>query len=369
MIQDLLLTKPDNPVEFMLDYLTKNYPEKSKSFSQKSSSGKSSNVVTEETPDEDFSSEEEDEEEDDDDFDEEAEKRFNERQSKTGSKRRISVSAAVLNAESLAQDIIIFEKTDEEKQLLEKYLAKNVLCGHLEAKDKQKIIGAFEKADVSKDTEIITQGDLQADHYFIINEGTADVIKNDEKILEYKSGDAFGELALMYNAPRAATVKATSDCSVWRLDQKVFKVILMGNAIRAKERRTQIVSKVDILKDMGDIERHKLVEALQPKTYVMDDVVCTQGESGDEFFIISEGKVKVVVNEQEIGELNEGEYFGEIALLTKKPRQATIVAKTDSVTLLVIHRKVFKRLLGPLSDILKRNMKTYSEYVAGVRLQ
>ena len=56
-----------------------------------------------------------------------------------------------------------------------------------------------------------------------------------------------------------------------------------------------------------------------------------------------------------------GSYFGERALLTNDVRAASIIA-TSAVKCLSLERETFKRLLGPLDDILKRNMEAYAKY-------
>ena len=56
-----------------------------------------------------------------------------------------------------------------------------------------------------------------------------------------------------------------------------------------------------------------------------------------------------------------GDYFGELALLKDEPRAASIIAKTDC-KLLTLDRMAFKRLLGPLEDLLQRNSETYLKY-------
>lgn len=56
------------------------------------------------------------------------------------------------------------------------------------------------------------------------------------------------------------------------------------------------------------------------------------------------------------------DYFGELALLKSAPRAASIIAKTD-LKLASLDRMSFKRLLGPLEDLLKRNFTRYEKFV------
>lgn len=69
-----------------------------------------------------------------------------------------------------------------------------------------------------------------------------------------------------------------------------------------------------------------------------------------------------VWTEQEVGKLSEGQYFGEIALLTNKPRQVTVRAD-GFVKVLMVERDAFNRVCGPLMDHLKRNLTIYDSYM------
>ncbi|XP_016088496.1 cAMP-dependent protein kinase type II-alpha regulatory subunit-like [Sinocyclocheilus grahami] len=64
--------------------------------------------------------------------------------------------------------------------------------------------------------------------------------------------------------------------------------------------------------------------------------------------------------EVEIATCSRGQYFGELALVTNKPRAASAYAM-DNVKCLVMDVQAFERLLGPCMDIMKRNIANYEE--------
>jgi cGMP-dependent protein kinase len=69
---------------------------------------------------------------------------------------------------------------------------------------------------------IFKQGEA-ATSFFILERGGMEVIVNDKAKRELKAGDGFGELALLYNAPRSATVKALEHCNLWGIDRNTFR--------------------------------------------------------------------------------------------------------------------------------------------------
>ena len=69
---------------------------------------------------------------------------------------------------------------------------------------------------------IFNQGD-NASSFFIVESGSFDVIINGQYVRTLKKGDGFGELALLYNAPRSASIKAKELCSVWGIDRPTFR--------------------------------------------------------------------------------------------------------------------------------------------------
>jgi len=338
IVEQLLLSKPESPVSFMMEYLKVNFPEDTKGFCR-----------IEDLQEKKDPAEIDDSDEDSDEF-----IGTIPQMKSNSSSRRLSVSAAVLHPNTLAPQKR-FEKSPVDNQRLTDILKRNFLCAHLDESDLKTLVDAFETTETEAGVEILRQGDLVAEHYYVLDTGSAEVFKDGEKILTYSSGDGFGELALMYNTPRAATVKSCSECKLWRLDQTSFKAILVASAINKREKYIEFLELVPILGEMALKELQVLADTLVEHIYVQDDVIVNEGDPGDEFFIIASGSVSVFKKGEEVSVLKEGNYFGEIALISTKNRQATVVAKTSTVKVLVVHRKVFQRVLGPITDMLWRN--------------
>ena len=111
-----------------------------------------------------------------------------------------------------------------------------------------------------------------------------------------------------------------------------------------------------------------LADSMAEEKYSDGQVICTQGDSGDYFYIVKDGTAVCTQKDstgadKEVARLQSGNYFGEIALLTDKPRQATVKAE-GSLKVLALDRATFTRVMGPMDDIMKRNMEQYNKYTA-----
>ena len=82
-------------------------------------------------------------------------------------------------------------------------------------------------------------------------------------------------------------------------------------------------------KDFSDDQITEVVNASEWKDYEKGDVIVTEGEQETAFYIIAKGGVEVVKDGQTVGAMKQGDCFGEIAFLTRQPRNATIVARTE----------------------------------------
>jgi len=172
----------------------------------------------------------------------------------------------------------------------------------------------------------------------------------------------------LYNAPRAATITATTNCICWKLDRDTFNHIVKDSAQKKRDKYETFLSTVEILSSMDTYERQKLTDAIKVESFMKGDFVITEGDSGDKFFIVSEGTTsarKLIGGQQkEVMTYDAGQYFGERALLMNEARAANIVVTSDKAVCLSLDRATFSRLLGPLDQILMRNMEKYAKFKA-----
>jgi len=97
---------------------------------------------------------------------------------------------------------------------------------------------------------VIQQGDV-GDYFYVVEEGEFAIIVNEEHVGDVSGGGGtFGELALMHNSPRAATVEARSKALLWGLDRNTFRCTLAATAMNGLDEVKEFLSKVEILEGL-----------------------------------------------------------------------------------------------------------------------
>ena len=259
-------------------------------------------------------------------------------------------------------------------------MATNKLMKSLQPSDREQLMHAFKKMDFGEGETIIKQGD-KGDLFYILDSGSCDIsIEGKGTVLKASRGVAFGELALLHNAPRAATVKTESKVVAWSLDevgawpsssapppsppppprplaltlhlarpQVSFKMILMGKSQTEAAAYQGFIKEVGILKELSDSAVAEMASCLKEQVYPAGANIICEGEEGNNFFIIREGEVQCTkVGKGEVSRrLKRADFFGELALISADKRAATVTAVAPT-TVLTLTREQFTRLLGPL---------------------
>ncbi|KDN53150.1 camp-binding domain-like protein [Tilletiaria anomala UBC 951] len=360
--------------------------------------------------------------------------------------RRTSVSAESLaraSASTQSSSKTVIPKTDAQLARIRAAIGNNLLFRNLEEDQYNDVLFAMKEVKVDPSVAVIEQG-AQGDYFYVVESGTLDVYikptltsslgnsgsvnsESDnrssfpcaaatasdlsmanlgEKKSSYGPGHSFGELALLYLQPRAATILSTSPCTLWALDRVTFRSILMETNSRRRALYDSFLKDVALFEHLSDAERAKISDALEVRTYDIGQRPIKQGERGTEFFIIVEGFAEVkkrklapaacsstssvagpavssstaLDDEMTIGRLGRGDYFGELALLNNAPRAASVVAAAalpgevasvsaasssaaaetaapppaKKLKVATLSEKAFTRLLGPLAGIMGR---------------
>lgn len=120
----------------------------------------------------------------------------------------------------------------------------------------------------------------------------------------------------------------------------------------------ELLKSVDILSLLADEERKHLATELRPRRFGRGEEIIEQGEAGQSFYVVAEGRVSVRAGTPpvEVTRLERGQYFGEMALLTGEPRTATVVALED-VLLFALDRKSFARLFQGHPELAREMSK------------
>ncbi|XP_054733999.1 cAMP-dependent protein kinase type I regulatory subunit isoform X1 [Anastrepha obliqua] len=285
-------------------------------------------------------------------------------------RRRGGISAEPVTEEDATSYVKkVVPKDYKTMAALSKAIAKNVLFSHLDENERSDIFDAMFPVNHLMGENIIQQGD-EGDNFYVIDHGEVEVFVNAELVTTIGEGGSFGELALIYGTPRAATVRAKTEVKLWGIDRDSYRRILMGSTIRKRKMYEEFLSRVSILESLDKWERLTVADALEPVSFEDGETIVKQGEPGDDFYIILDGTAVVLQRRAEqgdepaeVGRLGPSDYFGEIALLLDRPRAATVVAR-GPLKCVKLDRARFERVLGPCADILKRNITQYNSFVS-----
>jgi CRP-like cAMP-binding protein len=216
---------------------------------------------------------------------------------------------------------------------------------------------------------ILTEGE-PGRSFFVIVEGRVRVFKKVEdgpelELAQLGEGAFFGEMALLSGTPRAANVAAVEETELLEITDTALRELVEAypGVVRSLKDfyRQRLLNNVmtisPLFKDFDPSERRAIAERFKMRQVGADDVLITEGKNSDGLYVVLHGQVKVekvVEDGQEVplALLKEGDLFGEISLLTRKPAIATVTA-TGNTILLKLPRENFQELILTHPQILE----------------
>lgn len=293
-----------------------------------------------------------------------------EKKQKVG-KKKMGISAEAYGRFNQAKDFVppIIAKSEEQVAQIRATLTKSFMFNGLEEKDQRIVIDAMQIKKFGAGEPVIRQGD-QGNELYIVASGALKC----EKVFpgntaptflkNYGPNEVFGELSLLYNTPRAASIISNGDSVLFSLDRETFNHIVKTSAMRRREKYEDFLKKVEILKGLDDYDRTRLCDVLKTETFGKGEYIIRQGDDADKFYILQEGLVetyKKTGNEPEklVYTFKENDYFGELALIRDDKRQASCKVASAKAVVVSLDKDSFQRLLGGIKETLQEQTKRY----------
>jgi len=206
--------------------------------------------------------------------------------------------------------------------------------------------------------EVIIRARELGDSCYIIRDGRAEILSDDligeeVQIRVAGPGEILGEIALLKDVLRSATVRAVVETEAYVLDRVSF--LHLAETCPTFVQRVR--QRVDLNERLGFLRRASpfahlppddavgLARTLRPVNVQAGELVIREGERGDCFYLVRSGRLEVRRAGRNVQELATGDYFGEVALLVDGPRMATVRAREDS-ELLALRRPAFVEIIG-----------------------
>jgi ATP-binding cassette subfamily B protein len=222
------------------------------------------------------------------------------------------------------------------------------------------LVASFTRAEAPAGATIVREGE-PADALYVLDAGRAEVVKAGPKgdeiaLATLGPGETFGEMGLLRDAVRTATVRAVEPVTLRRLDHGVFTVLLANRPelrqyfeLQARHRHLHnFFVQFTAFAQLPPAVLAELLRDLEPVTVEAGAVVVGEGDSPGPLFIIEEGRCQASValggRRRIVAYLRTGDYFGELSVFRDQPRGATVEALT-TCRLLRLTRETYARLL------------------------
>mmetsp|Transcript_26765 Transcript_26765/g.64206 ORF Transcript_26765/g.64206 Transcript_26765/m.64206 type:complete len:745 (+) Transcript_26765:141-2375(+) len=258
-------------------------------------------------------------------------------------------------------------KSAEDRSLIRSVIKDNPIFKEFIDAELEDFIDVFYPASVGGNATVIQQGDI-GNKFYIVQSGSLDIFINmghgqnqveTQVGMPYRRGGAFGELALLYESPRAATIRASEDTCLWVIETKAFKGLQLHIEKKAHTLKLEQLKRVKIGDNLMDqvlnaSQLDSMAMATHYQTFESGSTIIKEGDKGNMFYIITKGEVDVYkksLGTKAIATLGEDSFFGEKALLKSDTRQATCVAAINTECL-TLAREDFVTMLGNMDDLL-----------------
>ena len=282
--------------------------------------------------------------------------KINPTKGKTGIVGRLSrhQSSHYVEASSAFIDVSAIKSLDD-KRTIQHALNNHFIFISLTDEDKEVVADTMQLYIFEAGRTVFEQ-DKPSKSYYVVKYGVLEVIVNGKRVSKIHTTEGFGELALLHDSPRSATVRTLEKAAMWVIDRSNFRRVIEEMNTKLYEQNREFLEKVPLLQPLNPQQKDSLAASLVSCKYNAGEKIITEGDEGMHLYIIRDGCVSVQKGTKEIARLYKGDFFGEMTLLYKVPRQASCVAIESTVKCVALCRDDLQKALGnQLTEIIEKN--------------
>ena len=236
-------------------------------------------------------------------------------------------------------------KTLSDRRLISVCLSRHFIFSGLTDENRETIINQMKHYEIGP-REIVFEQEQPAVNFFILATGRLEVVVNHLTRNTIKPGEGFGELALLHDAKRTATIKTIDKSTLWGMDRQTFRQYVQTVNMQSYEENKRFFSSIRIFQPLTDAQRESLLTVVNTHRFKAGHRIVNEGDPGEILYVIKEGAVVCTQKGQELRRMEKGDFFGELALLHGGTRTATVTAIEGEAVCLSIGREDLRKVLG-----------------------
>ena len=203
--------------------------------------------------------------------------------------------------------------------------------------------------------QLVVQQGAAGSVFFVISNGILEVLVDGKRVNILRPQESFGELTLIQETPRTATVSTLESSSLWGIDRRTFRSTLEQINAQNYHENLRLLESIPVFKTLNHGQMESLISSITTVMFSSGQIIVNQGESGDLLYLIKEGTVKCSKDGIEIKRQEKGDYFGEQALLYNSVRTATVMAIEHTRCLIIGRTQLTEAFGTSLQLIIQKN--------------
>lgn len=242
----------------------------------------------------------------------------------------------------------------QEKSAILKSLTSHFLFNTMSKESVNSLVKLFKLFSFGPRKVVFSEGS-EGQNFYIIHSGNVEVVIEGVKKTVISKGGFFGEMALLHNSKRTATIRTIEKSMFWVLSRDEFKAAIQSISESKQQENRAFIEKIPLFSRLTSGQRESLLNLLILHEFQSGQRIVRENDNGDLLYIIKKGSVMVSVEGIQKRKLGPGDFFGEQALLYKTKRTASVDA-IERVALLSLKADDLVDLLGSqLENVIYKN--------------